>query len=102
MATAEAKFRECSPDLALLEHKLPDGDGVDLIRTLRRIDERVPILMLTPDPSVDLTVRATKLGAENFLSKRLPPPALYMQIQKVLDSFRDRRRQIARTAHEVR
>ena len=102
IATAEAKFRDCSPDLALLEHRLPDGDGVDLIRTLRRIDDRVPILMLTPDPSVDLTVRATKLGAENFLSKRLPPPALYMQIQKVLDSFRDRRRQIARTAHEVR
>jgi DNA-binding NtrC family response regulator len=102
LAIAEAKFRDCAPDLALLEHKLPDGDGVELIRVLRRIDERVPILMLTPEPSVDLTVRATKLGAENFLSKRLPPASLYLQIQRVLDSFRDRRRQLARTAHEAR
>jgi DNA-binding NtrC family response regulator len=102
MAAAEARFRDVSPDLALLEHRLPDGDGVELIRALRRIDDRVPILMLTPEPSVELTVRATKLGAENFLSKRLPAPALYLQVQRVLDSFRDRRRQVARTAHEAR
>jgi DNA-binding NtrC family response regulator len=102
MQTAEAKFRECLPDLAILDHCLPDGEGIDLIKTLHRIDERVPILMLTGHASFDLAVRAMKLGAENFLSKPIYPAALFVVVQRLLDNFRDRRRQVARTAHEAR
>jgi DNA-binding NtrC family response regulator len=102
MQTAEAKFRECLPDLAIVDQCLPDGDGIDLIKLLHRIDERVPILMLTGNASFDLAVRAMKLGAENFLSKPIYPAALFVLVQRLLDSFRDRRRQIAQTAHESR
>jgi DNA-binding NtrC family response regulator len=102
MQAGEAKFRECSPDLAILDHCLPDGDGIDLIKILHRIDERVPILMLTGNASFDLAVRAMKLGAENFLSKPIYPAALFVVVQRLLDSFRDRRRQLARTTHEAR
>ncbi len=102
MQTAEAKFRECAPDLAIVDHCLPDGEGIDLIKALHRIDERVPILMLTGNASLDLAVRAMKLGAENFLSKPIYPAALFVVVQRMLDSFRDRRRQVARTAHEAR
>jgi DNA-binding NtrC family response regulator len=102
MQTAEAKFRECSPDLAILDHCLPDGAGIDLIKVFHRIDERVPILMLTGHASYDLAVQAMKLGAENFLTKPIYPTALFAIIRRLLDSYRDRRRQIARTAHEVR
>jgi len=99
---AETMFRECSPDLAIVDHELPDGDGVELIGVLHGIDERVPILMLTGHASVDLAVRAMKVGAENFLTKPIYPAALFVVVQRVLDNFRDRRREIARTAHEVR
>jgi DNA-binding NtrC family response regulator len=102
MQAAEAKFRECAPDLAILDHCLPDGNGIDLIKVLHRVDERVPILMLTGHASYDLAVQAMKLGAENFLIKPIYPAALFAVIRRLLDSFRDRRRQIARTAHEVR
>jgi len=102
MQAGEAKFRECSPDLAILDHCLPDGEGVDLIKVLHRIDERVPILMLTAHASYDLAVHAMTLGAENFLIKPIYPTALFAIIRRLLDSFRDRRRHIARTAHEVR
>jgi len=47
-------------------------------------------------------VQAMKFGAENFLSKPIYPAALFVIIQRVLDGYRDRRRQVARTAHEVR
>ena len=102
MQTAEAKFRECSPDLAIIDHCLPDGNGIELIKVFHRIDERVPIVMLTAHASYDLAVQAMKLGAENFLTKPIYPTALFAIIRRLLDSFRDRRRQIARTAHEVR
>ncbi|HEY0195663.1 MAG TPA: sigma-54 dependent transcriptional regulator, partial [Kofleriaceae bacterium] len=100
--TGEHEFRERSPDLAIVDHQLPDGNGLDLIRTLHRIDERVPILMLTGHPSFDLAVQAMKLGAENFLTKPIFPAALLAVVQRVLDSYRDRRRAVARSAHEVR
>ncbi len=102
MAAAEVKFRECAPSLAIVDHGLPDGQGLELIKSLHRLDERVPILILTGHASVDLAVRAMKLGAENFLSKPIYPATLFVVVQRLLDSFRDRRRQIARTAHEVR
>ena len=99
---AEGEFREQLPDLAIVDHRLPDGEGLDLIRTLHRIDERVPILMLTGHASFDLAVQAMKVGAENFLSKPIYPAALFVVVQRVLDGFRDRRRQLARNAHDVR
>jgi DNA-binding NtrC family response regulator len=99
---AECEFRERTPDLAIVDYGLPDGNGLDLIKLLHRIDERVPILMLTGQPSFDLVVQAMKVGAENFLAKPIYPGALLVIVQRVLDSYRDRRRQIARSAHEVR
>jgi DNA-binding NtrC family response regulator len=99
---AEHEFRERSPDLAIVDHRLPDGNGLDLIKALRRIDERVPILMLTGEHSFELAVQAMKVGAENFLTKPIYPAALLVIVQRVLDSYRDRRRQVTHSAHEVR
>ena len=101
-AAAEHEFRERSPDLAIVDHLLPDGNGLELIKLLHRIDERVPLLMLTGQPSFELVVQAMKVGAENFLTKPIYPAALLVVVQRVLDSYRDRRRQVARTAHDVR
>jgi DNA-binding NtrC family response regulator len=102
MRSAEARFREHAPDLAIIDHGLPDGEGVDLIKIFHRIDERVPILMVTGHASYDLAVRAMKLGAENFLAKPIYPAALLLVVQRLLDNFRDRRRQLAQTAHDAR
>lgn len=99
---AEARFRESPPDLAIVDHSLPDGDGIELIRLLHGVDERVPLIMLTGHASVDLAVQAMKGGAENFLVKPIHSTALFVVVQRVLDSFRGRRREIARTAREVR
>jgi DNA-binding NtrC family response regulator len=100
--SAELKFRECAPDLAIVDHNLPDGDGIGLIKALHGIDERVPILMLTGHATVDLAVQAMKVGAENCLTKPIHPAALYVVVQRLLENFRDRRREVARTAREVR
>ncbi|HET7500194.1 MAG TPA: sigma-54 dependent transcriptional regulator [Kofleriaceae bacterium] len=102
MQAAEHAFREHAPNLAIVDHQLPDGNGLDLIRLLHRIDDRVPILMLTGHASFDLAVQAVKVGAENFLTKPIFPAALFAVVQRVLDSYRDRRREVARSVHEVR
>jgi len=98
----EARFRELAPDLTIVDQRLPDGDGVELIKVLQRIDPRVPILMLTGHASYDLAVQAMKYGAENFLVKPIHPAALFAVVQRLLETFRDRRRQIAQSAHDAR
>ncbi|MBX3156424.1 MAG: sigma-54-dependent Fis family transcriptional regulator [Deltaproteobacteria bacterium] len=92
---AEEEFRQSPPDLALLDYSLPDGDGLELIGALKKIDERVPIVMITGHASIDLAVHAVKHGADHFIEKPLKLPALLVIVQRILESYRNRRKQVA-------
>ena len=99
---AEAEFRSSPPDLALLDYSLPDRNGLELMPVLKQIDERVPIVMLTGHGTIELAVQAVKQGAEHFLEKPVKLPALLVIVRRVLESYRNRRKQIAVRAHEGR
>ena len=57
------------PDLAVLDQRLPDGDGLALVAKLRSIDPDIPIVLLTGHGSVDLAVEALKQGVTDFIEK---------------------------------
>jgi DNA-binding NtrC family response regulator len=97
----EAAFRSGVPDLVIVDYLLPDGDGLELVTTLHRIDQRVPLIMLTGQSSVDLAVRAVKAGAEHFVAKPFDSSLLMVVVQRALESFRDRRRRVALSAREA-
>jgi DNA-binding NtrC family response regulator len=99
---AEAAFRANVPDLVIVDYLLPDGDGVQLIETLHRIDQRVPLIMLTCKDSVDLAVQAVKAGAEHFVVKPFDSSVMMVVVQRALESYRDRRRRVALSAREAR
>ncbi|MGE5815918.1 MAG: sigma-54-dependent transcriptional regulator [Acidobacteriota bacterium] len=56
-------------DAALLDVMLPDGNGLDVLEELKRIDEELPVLMITAFASVDNAVVAMKRGALDYLPK---------------------------------
>jgi two-component system, NtrC family, response regulator AtoC len=66
---AEARMRSGKepPDIALLDVKLPDGEGLELVPDLTEAD--VPVIMMTAHATVQLAVSALKLGARDFLEK---------------------------------
>jgi two-component system response regulator RegA len=68
-AEAVALATEESPDLAIVDLRLPESSGLDIIQSLRRLDETTCIIMLTGYGSIATAVTATKLGADHFLSK---------------------------------
>src|SRR5262249_5632988 len=58
-------------DAYLLDVKLPDGNGIDLLRSLRQSDNRVPVIMISGHSSIADAVEATRSGAYDFLEKPL-------------------------------
>jgi DNA-binding NarL/FixJ family response regulator len=58
-----------APDVILLDHRLPDSDGISLIRPLLTAHPNVQIVMLTATPSDQVLISAMESGASGFLDK---------------------------------
>ncbi len=81
---AEDKLKKRSYDLCLFDVQLPDGDGVDLLQRLRAAKVDVPVIMMSGHATIDTAVRATRLGALNFLEKPLNTDALLITVETAL------------------
>ena len=90
-AAAEQEFRVRPPDLVILDYSLPEKTGLELMPLLKQIDEHVPIVMVTGHGTIDIAVQAVKQGADDFIEKPVRMPALLEIVQRVLESYRNRR-----------
>ncbi len=94
ITTASAKeaehviSNEATIDLVLLDIKLPDGDGIDILRLVKKKYEATPVIVLTGFGSVDLAVEATKLGAYHFMTKPFNIEELTLLTDKALSHTR--------------
>jgi len=70
------------PDLVLLDLRLPDGDGLDLIPELRTRWPDTPIIMLTGHASYDVVVEAVKRGVFHFHTKPFQTDALLRLVRE--------------------
>lgn len=64
-----AQARDGFPDLVLLDQRLPDAEGMELIPQLKAIDPDLPVVLLTGHGSTDLAVDALKHGAADYVEK---------------------------------
>jgi two-component system, NtrC family, response regulator AtoC len=69
IADARARLMERMPDVLLLDVKLPDGDGLALLESLRAEGHRVPAVVITAFGTVERAVAALHAGAADFLVK---------------------------------
>ncbi len=56
-------------DLALVDLRLPDGDGIDLMMRLRALHPGVQVMILTGHGTIETAIRATQSGAFHFVTK---------------------------------
>src|SRR5207253_1379377 len=59
------------PDVILLDLRLPDQSGLDVLRQLRRIDARIPVVLVTVVRSAESAIEAMRQGAYDYLLKPL-------------------------------
>ena len=84
-----AKLRTGGFDAAILDVMLPEMDGFELCRTIRR-DSDIPIIMLTARGEVTDRVVGLELGADDYLPKPFEPRELVARLQTVLRRNRSR------------
>jgi DNA-binding NtrC family response regulator len=72
------------PDVILLDLRLPDQSGLDLLRQLRRIDARIPVVMVTVARSADSAIEAMRHGAYDYLLKPIDLQKLDRVISEAL------------------
>lgn len=85
-AEAMEKFHADPPDLALLDIKLPDGNGVELLRQLPKEAFSGPVIMITADPQVEDVKTALRLGAYDYLCKPVNLDELKLTIGNALEA----------------
>lgn len=73
-------------DLVLLDLKLPDYDGMHVLKSLPQLNEKTPIIMMTAYGSVNHAVEAMQLGAKDFLIKPFNKDRLLITIHNVLET----------------
>jgi two-component system, NtrC family, response regulator AtoC len=83
IAEARALLRTGTPDLALLDMKLPDGEGTDLLPELMELD--VPVIMMTAHATVSSAVSALKQGARDLLEKPISYERLDASVASALE-----------------
>jgi two-component system response regulator AtoC len=81
------KFVQTSPDVVILDIRLPDIDGFTVLEDIREDDEDAKIIMITAHHDMDTTINAMKAGAFDYIRKPINVDELDIAIRKALKSI---------------
>ena len=82
------KVAEESPDIVLLDIWMPEMDGIETLMKLRESYGNVPVVMMSGHGNIETAVRATKLGAYDYIEKPLSIEKLLLSIGNALEHNR--------------
>jgi DNA-binding NtrC family response regulator len=84
-AALKEALAQPQPDIVLLDIKLPDADGLDLLPQIKKQWPDTEVIVLTGNATFDAAVEATKRGAYHFLNKPFDPQGLLVTVERALE-----------------
>lgn len=82
-ARAMQTLRQTTVDLVLLDVSMPDRNGIDTLKLIKKEFPRLPVLMLSMHPEEHYAVRALKAGASGYMNKQSAPDQLVHALRQV-------------------
>jgi DNA-binding NtrC family response regulator len=84
-AELKQAFSQQQPDVMLLDIKLPDADGLDLLPMIKKQWPETEVIVLTGNATFEAAVEATKRGAYHFLNKPFDTQGLLVTVERALE-----------------
>ena len=84
-AELKQAFTQQQPDVVLLDIKLPDADGLDLLPQIKKQWPETEVVVLTGNATFEAAVEATKRGAYHFLNKPFDTQGLLVTVERALE-----------------
>jgi two-component system, NtrC family, nitrogen regulation response regulator NtrX len=84
-------LRKSAFDVVLLDIWLPGKDGLEILETIRELDDPPEVIMISGHGTIETAVRATKLGAYDFLEKPLSLEKTLILVKNAIESRKLRR-----------
>jgi two-component system nitrogen regulation response regulator NtrX len=85
VATLNTERGRRRADLYLLDVRLPDGNGIDLLRAIKQADDATPVVMISGHATIRDAVDATRSGAFDFLEKPLARDRVLLVVKNALE-----------------
>lgn len=92
--TAISKFNKKNFDAVLLDRRLPDMEGIEVLRKIKKIDPVIPIIIITAFANIENAVKSIKEGAYHYLTKPIEPEELLVILKKAEENLSLKRENI--------
>ena len=84
VSDAKRRLGEEAFDLVISDLRLPDSDGIDLLKWLKNTHPSLPLIMMTSYAEIQTAVQAMQLGAADYIAKPLNPDELLGKIKELV------------------
>jgi two-component system response regulator HydG len=86
VSDAKQEIEAGSYDLLLSDFRLPDGDGIDILKWLKETGRSLPLIMMTGYADIQTAVQSMKLGASDYITKPINQNGLLLKINEFVSA----------------